>query len=93
RSQDIKINETEIFWQDNLISRFGSKILAASFYPDSKHIIFQEATEIRIIDLDGSNNVLLVSLKSNEPTAFTFQNNGKTLIYLDGGQIFAKTIR
>lgn len=93
RSQDLKVAENEIFWQEKLISRFSNKVLSVSFYPDSQHIVFQQNREIRIIDLDGSNNVFLFNLDSSEPSVFTFRDDGKTIIYLDSGAIKAKAIR
>lgn len=92
-NQDLVISGNEIFWQDRLITRFSSNVLAASIYPDSNHVIFQINNEIRAVELDGSNNTLLFTLKSNDPSAFIFQNSAKTIIYIDQNQIFAKNIR
>lgn len=93
RAEGIEIKDTEIYWQGNLVTRFDSQILAAVMYPDSEHLVFQQGNEIRIIDLDGTNNILLFNLQSSEPSAITFRDNGRTLVFLDGGQIKAKVIR
>lgn len=92
-NSDIKISSNEIFYQDNLVSRFSQNVLSTSLYPDGEHIIFQVQNEIRVIELDGGNNQLLFKINSNEPTIFSFENNGSAIIFLDGGQIKAKTIR
>lgn len=92
-TRDLEIREKELYWQNKLITRFGSPILAAGLYPDNQHFICQVNSEIRVLDLDGSNNFLLFGLNSYEPTIFTFKDNGRTIIYLDDGQIQAKTIR
>lgn len=92
-SRGLEIRDKELYWQKGLLTRFNDKILAASLYPDEEHFVCQIGNEIRILDLDGSNNILLFSLSSYEPSAFTFRDNGQTIIYLDEGAILAKTIR
>jgi len=93
RSAGLEIKNTEIYWQGNLVTRFDSQVLAATVYTDNHHLVFQLGNEIRVIDLDGANNILLFNLQSPEPTAITFRDNGRTLIFLDDGQIKAKIIR
>lgn len=92
-SQDITIDDTEIFYQNNLITRFSQSVLGAVIYPDNKHIVFQLGDEIRVIDLDGSNNILLFKLSSALPTFIDFRDSGATLLYIDNGLIKAKIIR
>ena len=92
-TRGLEIREKELYWQNELMTRFGSPILAAGLYPDNQHFVCQVNNEIRVLDLDGSNNFLLFKLSSYEPTIFTFKDNGRTIIYLDDGQIRAKTIR
>ncbi len=93
RTQSIEIKGNEIFYQGNLVTRFGSQILAAAIYPDNQHFVVQLGNEIRVIDLDGTNNILLFNLAVQEPTAITFRDNGRTIIFLDNGQIEARVIR
>ena len=92
-AQDLTIKDSEMYWRENLITRFSQKILAASFYPGNKHIIYQIQNELRVIDLDGSNNKLLITLSNAEPSMFGFRNNGAEILYLDEGMIKAKNIR
>jgi len=90
---DLKILGNEIFYQEKLVTRFSSDVLAASIYPDNQHLVFQIDNQIRVIELDGSNNTLLLNLKTTNPSAFIFANNDKTIVYLDQDQIYAKNIR
>ena len=92
-SRDLKINGSEILFNDRLVTRFSQNVLFASLYPDQKHLVFQLESQIRIIELDGGNNTLLFNLTSSEPTIITYQDRGKTIIYLDQNKIFAKAIR
>lgn len=92
-TRDIQIVGNEIFYQNNLVSRFSQPVLRASLYPDGSHIIFQVENEVRSVELDGGNNTLLFKLSSNDPTIFSFENNGAVIIFKDGDQIKAKVVR
>jgi hypothetical protein len=92
KSANILIQNSEIFWQGQFVTRFGQNVLGAIIYPDNNHIIFQQENEIRVIDIDGSNNQLLFNLSSSDQTFFTTRNSGRTIFYLDGGQVYGKTI-
>ena len=91
--QGVRIINSELYWQDQLVSRFSQEILTAYIYPDRKHLLFQVKDEMRIIDLDGSNNLLLFRLSSSAPTLVTFRENGAIVIFLEGEKIFARRIR
>lgn len=90
---DLQVSGSELIYQGKLITRFSQDITAAFLCPDNQHIIFQLAKEIRVIDLDGSNNTLLFNLENPGESVITFRNNDKTIIFLDGQNIRAKTIR
>jgi len=92
---DIKIVDSEIFYQDHLLTRFSSALLSAVMFPDNQHIVFQQGRQIRAMDLDGSNNKLLFELISEAPTSLSFRSNGSILVYLDttNSTVRAKTIR
>lgn len=92
QAQKIDINGSEIYFQEQLISRFSQNVSSAILYPDNKHIIFQQNDEIRAIDIDGSNNKLLFKLTSPEKTKFIIKNNGQVLYYLEKDKILSKTI-
>lgn len=91
--QGVRIINSELYWQDQLVSRFSQEVLIAYIYPGKKHLLFQVEDELRIIDLDGSNNLLLFRLSSSEPTLVTFRENGAIVIFLEGEKIFARRIR
>jgi len=83
----------EIYFEERLITRFSDSVQMAVLYPDRAHIVFQIGNEIRVIDLDGANDVLLVTLSTKELTVVAFRNNGKTMYFLDQGRVLGKTIR
>jgi hypothetical protein len=92
---DLEIADTELFYQNKFLTRFSSTILSAVMFPDQQHIVFQLGKQIRVMDLDGSNNKLLFELDSVTPTPLAFRGNGSILIYYDttSSSIKAKTIR
>lgn len=79
-------NDYEIWQNNNLVTRFSEPILGVSWYSDDKHILFQQGNEIRIIENDGYNNTLLVTLSSKNKTKFITNKKGNELYYIDGGE-------
>lgn len=79
-------NSSEIWLNDSYLTRFSQEILQLTWHPDLDHIIFQLAKQIRIIDLDGSNNIKLVDLDFEKKSDFILVNNN-ILLYRDGDDI------
>jgi hypothetical protein len=79
-----------------LIGRFSNPIDRAVWYSGRSrlhtHIIFQTGNEIRIVDRDGSNDHLLVTLNQTTPTLFTVSDDNKYLIYRDGEAAFERQL-
>ena len=92
-TQGVEISAAEIYYENQLVTRFSQNVLSASLYPDRKHLIFQVANEIRVIELDGGNNTLLFNINSQEPSTFSYRENGRVVLYLEQEQILGKTIR
>ena len=90
---ELEVRQKEIFYQGNFVTRFSEDIVMATLYTDNHHIIFQFADELRVIDLDGSNNKLLAKLTSIEPTSVSFDDNGKIIYFIDQNKVLGKIIR
>lgn len=86
-------NDYEIWQGNNLITRFSEPISGARWYSDQEHIFFQQSNEIRIIDKDGNNNILLITLKAANPTNFAISSNGSELYFYDSDGYYFATIR
>lgn len=86
-------NDTEIWFNNSLITRFSTKVLNAVLYPDKEHILVQLSNQIRILDIDGSNDNVLVELKENLPTQFITNSDGNELYYRDGSDYMFARIR
>jgi hypothetical protein len=87
-SADLEIREMSEIWiktgnsdgLDKLITRLSKPIKATVYYVDKKHIMFQVENQIRAIDLDGSNNVLLKTLPLNDTAKFYIDSSGAYLL-------------
>jgi len=73
--------------QNVLVTRLSSPIKAVSYYSDKYHILFQIKNGIHIIDLDGSNNIKLVELFSEDPSIFIADDTGQYLYYKDKDEV------
>jgi PEGA domain-containing protein len=77
----------------SLVSRYSVPIPRAIFLPSKKHILFQRQNELHIIDRDGTNDIVIVTLKSADSTDFAVSNDSKYIIYKDGDVILQKRIQ
>lgn len=79
-------NDYEIWADNNLVTRFSEPIQKVVWYPDLAHIIYQKGKEIRIIEKNGSNDTLLVTLTQGDSTIFLTNNRGDELYFSDNNQ-------
>jgi hypothetical protein len=46
-------NSNGIWVKDNLVARYSTPLAKVIWYPDKKHLVFQQNDEIRILELNG----------------------------------------
>ncbi len=80
-------NGSEIYFDDLLIARLSKDVKNVSWYADKKHIFYQLENKIYFMDTDGTNNVVLVELSSDNKADFKSSSEGGGLIYDDNGDI------
>ena len=90
---ELSNSDYEIWIGDKLVTRFSEPVKSALWYPDLNHIVYQQSNQIRVIEIDGQNDTLLVTLTSAAKTKFVIGNRGSELYYLDGEQYKVATIR
>ncbi len=73
-----------------LIGRFSEPIASAVWNPDKTHVIYQRGLDIHVMDRDGSNDHVLLTLQNAGATEFAVTNNGQRLIYRDGTEHFVR---
>lgn len=86
-------NDYEIWNGDKLITRFSEPITKATWYIDTVHIIYQQKDEIRIMELSGKNDTLLVKLSTADPSIYRTNNKGDELYFTDNGNYKMAKIR
>jgi len=86
-------NGYEIWQNDKLVTRFSTPIENVIWYPDMNHIVYQQGSQIRVIEKTGLNDTLLVTLSDTISAHFTLNNRGDELYFLDNGQYKMAKIR
>jgi hypothetical protein len=93
RAQNLFYNGYEIWLDNKLVTRFSEPVIKAVWYPDSKHILYQQGEEIRVIESSGKNDCHLITLTTDEPSVFTTNARGDELYYTDSGKYMQAKIR
>lgn len=84
---------SEIWLNDKLVTRFSSPVISTKWYSDQKHILYQIDDQIRIMDADGSNNVLLITLKTTSGTNYFVNYRGDELYYINNNEYMMAKLR
>lgn len=86
-SSEIRIPDPDDSSKEKLVTRLSTPIKNAVYYSDKKHILFQTQNQIHIMDLDGSNNIKLIDLLSEETARFFADDSGEFLYYSSENEI------
>lgn len=81
---DLYFQGGEIFSVEQVITRLSRDVLAVAWHPGKHFVAYQIDTEIRVVELDGSNDFKLADLETKKPTKFSFTNDGERFLYQDG---------
>lgn len=73
---------TEDEGDDTLVTRLSREILAAQLIDDN-HIVFQVGQELRVIEVSGSNDTIILNLGSEDPVKLMSRQNGTILRIID----------
>lgn len=90
---NITFSEGELWYKNQLVSRFSTPIISAKLTPDKAHIIYQRDRAIQVIELDGSNDTLIVTIQSPGEVPLTLADDGSYLIVDDSGDVKKWRIR
>lgn len=91
QGNSVILKENEIWYQEKLVTRFAQKPLGAILTSERHHLIFQLGNELRVMDIDGTNNLKLVSLPNESAVAFAFYAN--KLVFASEDKISEAEIR
>ncbi|TSC92930.1 MAG: Uncharacterized protein CEN89_372 [Candidatus Berkelbacteria bacterium Licking1014_7] len=73
--------------ETELVTRFSYSIKNIRWFPDKKHIAFVGRDGLRMIELDGANNTLILSLEDKNGFDYYFSNDGRYVIYQQVGVV------
>jgi hypothetical protein len=86
-------NSHEIWVNNSIVARFSEEIQRAVWYSDNNHVVYQQGNKLRIIQLDGTYDLELISLSNETPTNFAVSDNGNELYFYDNGKYYSAIIR
>lgn len=81
---ELKSTDYEIYNGKDLVTRFSEKISNVIWYPGGEYIAYQQNDEIRIIEKNGTNDIVIAKLSSISPAKFIFSWDGASLLFVDG---------
>ena len=87
----IRVNDGEIFQNDQLVTRFDQNVYGASWYPNNQYIAFTYNEKLHIMEIDATNDIVTLDKSSQTPAVFV--NSGKSVIYENNGKIYQAQIR
>lgn len=91
QASKVIFTNNEIWYQQELISRFTGIIQGAILTNDRKHIIFQLGKELRVVELNGKNNTKLINLPTSDKLIFALIDDNK-IAYIDQNKVYEAQI-
>ena len=88
---DLTLKENEIWFNEKLVTRFSGKLAGAILINNRSQIIFQLNNELRVMDIDATNNIKLITLPNDEAVAFAL--SGNKLVYASDNKFFEAEIK
>jgi hypothetical protein len=89
----IQVFDTELWYNDRFVTRFSRAPSAAVTFGNRAYILFQLGNKIHTIEVDGGNDVTVLSLESETPSRFLLKEEGRVLLYRDGSEVREARIR
>lgn len=87
------INGREIRFNNRLVTRVSGELLYAALAPNRRHVFFQVGREIRVIEIDGTNELLLFTLDGTNASQLVVLADANELALLDGPVVKRLRIR
>ena len=79
-------NSDELWIDGKFVTRTSRDIVQARFYPDNRHVVYQEAGAIWILDTESVTTELLLSGTGESALPYEFEKGGQILVYqVNGG--------
>ena len=90
-TEDLSVENNEIYQNLNFVTRLASDIKGVSWYADRRYIAYTADNQLKIIEIDGTNEITLLEKKSDTPVVFL--NSGRSVVYESDGKVYKADIR
>ena len=90
-SDGISVNNNEIYQNSNYITRFANDIKGVCWYSDRRYVAYTYDKKLKIIEIDGTNEVTLLDKDSDSPVVFL--NSGRYVVYENNGKVYRAKIK
>lgn len=87
QSSNCVIKNNELWYNDSLVTRFSQPLVSAIYDSNIEHFYVQSGKEIRVLDKDGRNDILLIKLSDESP--ITMSTNNSILNYVDNSVLYS----
>jgi len=81
----------EIYENGNLVTRLSTDVKGLCWYDDRRYVAFTNDNLLKIININGTNEIDLLKKNSDGPVVFV--NSGRSVIYESDGKIYRVQIR
>lgn len=82
------VRSSNELWIDNkFVTRTSQDITQVRFYVDNRHVIYQEAGALWLLDIENISTELLLSGIGDSVLPYNFENGGQILVYQVNGGI------
>ncbi len=88
----VRILDNELWYENSLVSRFADTPSAAILHPDRNHIIYVLGKSIKIIEINGTNDMTIFERSSDQETPLVLRGSD-TLLFKDGETVRQLKIR
>lgn len=90
-AQNLSTVSNELYQNSNFVTRFTEEIKGVCWYSDRRYIAYTYDNHLKIIETDGTNEVLILEKNSDTPAVFT--NSGRSVVYENNGKVYKADIR
>lgn len=87
----VAVQDGELYQNGNFVTRFAEPIKGACWYSDRRYIAYTYQNTLKIIEIDGTNEISIGEKKSDTPVVFL--SSGRSVVYESDGKVYKADIR
>lgn len=87
----ILVSGNEIYQNGNYVTRFSNEVKGVCWYPNRRYIAYTYDKKLKIVEIDGTNEITLLDKDSDSPVLFT--SAGRYVIFEKDSKVYRAKIR